>query len=188
MRRAITAGWFAAILAIAGCNVEEQAQAPAPFALTEDAIGRYCGMNVLEHPGPKGQIILEQMPEPIWFSSARDALAFTMMPEEPKSIAAIYVSDMGRAPSWDAPGAENWVDAKAAYFVIDSSRRGGMGAMETVPFSSESDAWSFADANGGKVVRFADIPPDYVLGSGGDDATGSVEAEPSAGSSDQQGE
>ena len=187
MRWAITAG-LAAILAVAGCNAEEQAQPPTPFALTEDAIGRYCGMNVLEHPGPKGQILLGQIPEPIWFSSARDAVAFTMMPDEPKTIAAIYVSDMGSAASWDAPGAENWVEARAAFFVIDSSRRGGMGAMETIPFSSESSAQSFADANGGKVVRFADIPPDYVLGSAGDDTTGSVEAGPSMGSRPTTGE
>lgn len=187
MRWAITAG-LAAILAVAGCSAEEGAHPPAPFALTEDAIGRYCGMNVLEHPGPKGQIILGQVPEPIWFSSARDAVAFTMMPDEPKTIAAIYVSDMGSAASWDAPGAENWVDAKAAFFVIDSTRRGGMGTMETVPFSSETAARSFVDANGGKVVRFADIPPEYVLGSAGDDTTGSVEAGSSTDSGVQVGE
>lgn len=187
MRWAITAG-LAAILAVAGCSAEKPTQPPAPFALTEDALGRYCGMNVLEHPGPKGQIILGQIPEPIWFSSARDAIAFTMMPDEPKTIAAIYVSDMGSAKSWDAPGAENWVDARAAFFVIDSSRRGGMGAMETVPFSNESAARSFADSNGGKVVRFADIPPDYVLGNAGDNTTDSVEFGPSTGSRPTTGE
>lgn len=188
MKWAITAG-LAATLVIAGCSAEEQAPPPAPFALTEDALGRYCGMNVLEHPGPKGQVILGQIPEPIWFSSARDAVAFTMMPDEPKAIAAIYVSDMGSAASWDTPGAENWVDAKVAYFVIESSRRGGMGAMETVPFSSETSARAFADANGGQVVRFPDIPVDYVLGSLGDDnATGSVGAGPFSSSGAQTGE
>jgi len=186
MRWAITVGL--AILAFAGCSAEEPAQPPAPFALTEDAIGRYCGMNVLEHPGPKGQIILGQIPEPIWFSSARDAVAFTMLPEEPKAIAAIFVTDMGRAPDWDAPGAENWTDAKTAFFVIGSSRRGGMGAPETVPFSSETAARSFAAEFGGEVVVFADIPPDYVLGSAGEDTTGSVEAGPSIGSATPSGE
>lgn len=78
-------------------------------------MGRYCGMNVLEHPRPKGQIILEPANEAVWFSSARDTLAFTMLPEEPKGIAAIYVSDMAKAPSWEEPGAENWVDARKAF-------------------------------------------------------------------------
>ena len=152
-------------LAVAGCSDKSPAEPPKPFALTMDAIGRYCGMNVLEHPGPKGQILLGEVPEPIWFSSARDAVAFTMLPEEPKNIAAIYVSDMAKAESWEQPGAENWVEARQAYYVIGSSVRGGMGAEEAVPFSSEVAATSFAEENGGQVVRFADIPSEYVLGS-----------------------
>ena len=101
-------------VALAGCSDEGTVAPPPPFALTADAIGRYCGMNVLEHPGPKGQVILGKIPEPIWFSSARDAVAFTMLPEEPKDIAAIYVSAMAEAPSWDEPGEGNWVEARQA--------------------------------------------------------------------------
>ena len=158
---------LAAMLAlVGGCSQEQETAVPAAFALTEDAMGRYCGMNVLEHDGPKGQVILTRIPEPIWFSSARDAVAFTMLPEEPKNIAAIYVSDMGVAPSWEKPGAENWIDARTAFYVIGSSRVGGMGAAETVPFSTEAAAGDFAARHGGEIVRFADIPADYVLGGG----------------------
>lgn len=165
----------AATLALApGCSQEQETAVPAAFALTEDAMGRYCGMNVLEHDGPKGQVILTRIPEPIWFSSARDAVAFTMLPEEPKNIAAIYVSDMGAAPSWEEPGAENWIDARTAFYVVGSDRKGGMGAAETVPFASEAAARDFAGRHGGEIVRFADIPVDYVLGSG--DGDGSADA------------
>lgn len=164
MRRGTIAAAFLGVLALAGCGSEEQAAMPQPFALTESAIGRYCGMNVLEHAGPKGQIILGEIPEPIWFSSARDAVAFTKLPEEPKNVAAIYVSDMAQAPSWDEPGAENWIDATQAFFVIGSSVRGGMGAEEAVPFSTAAAAGRFVEENGGHVFRFADIPSDYVLG------------------------
>lgn len=115
-------------------------------------------MNVLEHAGPKGQIILRQIPEAIWFSSARDTVAFTMLPDEPKEIAAIYVSDMGKAASWEKPGAENWIDARKAFFVIGSSLRGGMGAEEAVPFSEEAAARQFVGKNGGEVVKFNDLP------------------------------
>ncbi|SPU62318.1 outer-membrane lipoprotein nosL [Brucella melitensis] len=108
MKRALfLAPFFFALLA--GCSPAEKQEPATPFALTENAMGRYCGMNVLEHPGPKGQIILRPTNEPIWFSSARDTLAFTMLPEEPKNIAAIYVSDMAKAPNWDEPGANNWI-------------------------------------------------------------------------------
>jgi copper chaperone NosL len=121
-------------------------------------------MNVLEHTGPKGQIILASRKEPVWFSSARDALSFTMLPEEPKDISAIYVSDMAKAPDWNEPGEKNWIDAKQAFFVIGSSMKGGMGAEEAVPFSERSAAEKFAAEKGGQVVAFAKVPRDYVLG------------------------
>lgn len=153
-------------MTLTGCREEAPVEVPPPFALTTDAIGRYCGMNVLEHAGPKGQVILAGPPEPIWFSSARDAVAFTRLPEEPKDISAIYVSDMAKAPNWDEPGTDNWVDARKAFYVIRSSAKGGMGDSETVPFSTQATADEFAKTNGGKVVSFDDIPSDYVLGMG----------------------
>lgn len=155
---------IASVILLASCEKQQQAEMPAPFALTQEAMGRYCGMNVLEHAGPKGQIILQQIPEAIWFSSARDTVAFTMLPDEPKEIAAIYVSDMGKAASWEKPGAENWIDARKAFFVIGSNLRGGMGAEEAVPFSAQTAANEFATKNGGQVVTFADLPESYILG------------------------
>lgn len=155
---------------------------PVAFALTEEAMGRYCGMNVLEHPGPKGQVILDQVLEPIWFSSVRDTVAFTMLPDEPKDIAAIYVSDMTKAPSWESPGAENWTDARTAHYVIHSGRKGGMGADELVPFSSRAAAELFARENGGIVVAFQDIPKADVLGDGGAEASGSAPGSDKGGS------
>ncbi|BCH21897.1 NosL copper chaperone [Mesorhizobium sp. L-8-3] len=153
---------LAGLLALGACEPETE-NAPAPFAMTEDAMGRYCGMNVIEHPGPKGQIILARYDEPIWFSSVRDTIAFTLLPEEPKAIRAIYVSDMARAASWEDPGADNWVDARQAFFVVGSDRIGGMGTVEAVPFSDERKAADFARDHGGEVVRFDEVPRDYIL-------------------------
>ena len=176
MTRTRLAATLLAALLVSGCE-DKQASMPAPYALTAEAMGRYCGMDVLEHAGPKGQVILEQIPEPIWFSSARDTIAFTMLPEEPKDIAAIYVSDMGKAPSWEKPGAENFIDARTAFYVIGSSLRGGMGVQEAVPFSSQIDADAFAAKHGGRAVRFADMPRDYILGS---DAEPTADGAPTA--------
>ncbi|MCL8000131.1 nitrous oxide reductase accessory protein NosL [Brucella sp. 21LCYQ03] len=159
---------------LAGCSQEETTQIIPPFALTDQAMGRYCGMNVLEHPGPKGQIILSPANEPVWFSSARDTIAFTMLPEEPKSIGAIYVSDMAKAPNWEEPGAENWVNARDAFYVIESKAVGGMGAQEAVPFSVRDAADRFVSENGGRIVGFDEIPKLYVLGDQDADLTGDV--------------
>lgn len=156
---------FAGVLALAGCNNQKAAEAPPPpQELTAAAIGHYCGMNVLEHTGPKGQIILASRKEPVWFSSARDAISFTMLPEEPKDISAIYVSDMAKAPDWDKPGTGNWVDARKAFFVVGSRMKGGMGADEAVPFSDKGVAEKFASENGGRVMALAEVPKEYVLG------------------------
>jgi copper chaperone NosL len=157
---------FVAVVILTGCNRDAgDATLPPPIALNSDAMGVFCGMNMLEHPGPKGQIITASRIDPFWFTSVRDTVAFTLMPDQPRDIRAIYVSDMGRAPSWDEPGATNWVDARKAFFVIQSRRQGGMGAAEAVPFGERAAADTFATANGGSVVTFGQIPSTYVLGS-----------------------
>jgi copper chaperone NosL len=158
------------IIVLTGCNQDAaDLVVPPPVALNGDAMGIFCGMSLLEHPGPKGQIITASRIDPFWFTSVRDTVAFTLMPDQPRDIRAIYVSDMARATTWEEPGATNWIDARKAFFVIESRKRGGMGAAEAVPFGNRESAEAFAAANGGKVVTFAEIPGDYVLGS---DATG----------------
>lgn len=157
---------LALALFLAGCGDEREAAAPPPpAALTREAVGHYCGMILADHTGPKAQAWVAGSAQPYWFSSVRDAVAFTMLPEEPKAVSAIYVTDMTGA-SWEAPGA--WIEARRAHFVIGSDRRGGMGQMEAVPFSDGAAAQEFARQHGGQVVGFADIPRDYILG--GDEA------------------
>lgn len=156
-----------ASLALAGCWEKQTAKAPSPHSMAAEDVGHYCGMNVLEHPGPKGHIFVASLIEPVWFSSARDTIAFTMLPDEPKDIQAIYVSDMGKAPSWDKPGADNWVEARKAVFVIGSRAKSGMGGEEAVPFSEAAAAETFVGKNGGRIVTFDQVPRDYVLTSAG---------------------
>ena len=163
-----TLALLAALFAAAACGEEEGSAAapPPPVTLTREAIGHYCGMTLMEHPGPKGQILLRGDARPVWFSSARDAIAFTGLAEEARTIRAIYVSDMARAESWDEPGVANWVEARRAHFVLGSDRRGGMGAEEAIPFSDRAAAERFAAEHGGHVLAFAEIPRDWALGGG----------------------
>lgn len=151
-----------AALTLSACK-EEVAQDISPQEFTAESLGHYCQMNLLEHPGPKAQVVLEGMPT-LFFSQVRDAVAYTRAPEQMAPILAVYVNDMG-APgaSWDVPGVGNWIDAKAAFFVVGSAREGGMGAPETVPFSSREAAQAFADAEGGTVLELGAIRDDMVL-------------------------
>lgn len=150
---------------VAACNAEQAAVAPpAPIEVTQEATGHYCGMLLVDHDGPKGQIHLEGREQPVWFTSVRDTIAFTRLPEEPRDISAIYVHDMARAGDWNQPEPGAWTEARDAWFVIESDRRGGMGAPEAVPFSEQEAAETFRSAHGGRLVRLDDIPDDYVLG------------------------
>jgi copper chaperone NosL len=141
------------VLALQGCSDEEPTVTP-PLAMPADATGHYCGMLLAEHTGPKGQILLRSGEGPVWFTSVRDTFTFLALPEEPKDIAAVYVSDMAKAPSWDNPGAENWIAASAAVYVVESDQLGGMGGAEAVPFGDATAAQAFVAQHGGRVVPF----------------------------------
>jgi copper chaperone NosL len=156
-----------AAMALAGCDEDAAPTPPAPQEISDAAIGHFCGMSLFEHPGPKGQIFVADRKEPIWFASVRETFAFTMLPEEPKSIAAIYVSDMGKATNWQRPEAGTWIDARKAWYVIGGSRRASLGDGEAVPFGTAAQAKRFAAESGGRVVAFAEMPEDFILHDGG---------------------
>ena len=158
MKRAL-----ALILLLAACK-EEVVEIPAPVAMTDDALGHFCMMALADMDGPKAQIHLNGMPDPIFFAQVRDGVAYLKEPEKTLEITAFYVSDLSVAPSWDAPGIANWLPASEAYFVVGAEVTGGMGAPELAPFSNAEDAEAFAAENGGTVLRLADIPADAVLG------------------------
>ena len=141
----------------AACSGDPATVAPDPAELAGDEIGYYCNMIVVAHQGPKGQVFLADREQPLWFTSARDTIAFTRLPEEPKNISAVYVSDMGAA-SWDMPEPGTWVEARDAWFVVGSNKVGGMGAPEPVPFALRDKAEAFRGAARGAGGRFRGHP------------------------------
>ena len=149
------------IIFLTACEKSQPVEVPPAQTLTREANGYYCLMTVVNHNGPKGQIILSDKKQALWFTSVRDTIAFTLSPEEPKNITAIYVNDMTDA-NWDNPGADNWIDARKAWYVLESNLSGGMGAAEAVPFATKEGAESFRTKQGGKVYAFASIPEDYI--------------------------
>ncbi len=153
-------------LSLTSCGDQEIAQPDrSPIALSDDAIGHFCGMQVSEHKGPKGQIFLKGQKSPLWFISVRDSLAYSRMPDEKYKISTIYVSDMGKAESWDQPGDDAWIRAEDAWYVAGSSRSGGMGMAEFVPFSDKTKAEEFIGSYGGILTKMQEIKTDALLGS-----------------------
>ena len=148
------------------------------MALTAEAIGHFCGMALVEHPGPKGQILLRG-------DSARSGSPRPATPSpSPISTRSRRRSAPSTSPTWarrrdwEHPGPDNWVEARRAWFVLGSNRRGGMGAEEAVPFSDRGAAERFAAEHGGRVLRMAELPRDWVLGDVGGAAEAATEPPP----------
>ncbi|KQY99401.1 hypothetical protein ASD45_00250 [Pseudolabrys sp. Root1462] len=170
MRRAVV-GILLILLGggLAGCD-RGSADLPHPMEPTAESTSHFCGMLLAEHAGPKGQIFLKGRAQPIWFSSVSETVAFTFLPEEPAGVAAIYVNDMGHVENWDRPKPGTWVEARRAWFVLGSDKRGviGMGDIrrEPIPFAEQAAAQSYQADHGGRILRFSEIPQDAILGSG----------------------
>ncbi len=173
MRNFLTIAVLAAGLPfLAACGPDEAAEIPKPISLTQEASGYFCNMTVVDHPGPKAHAFVKGSKTPFWFTSARDAVAFAMLPESANGIAAIYVTDMGTVAVWEDAAKGEWIEARTAFYVIGSTKRGGMGAPEAVPFADQAQAKQFQVQFGGEVLSYSDIPRDYVLEA---DQTASVE-------------
>lgn len=158
------AALLVALIVLAGCSDDTTSSIPKAVTMTEEALGHYCQMNLTEHPGPKAQVHLDGIVEPLFFSQVRDAIAYQRMPEQSHAIRTVYVSDMGApAASWEEPGVDNWIPADKALFVVGSRIRGGMGAPELVPFSARQKAEAFAAENGGEIRELAQIEDEDVL-------------------------
>ena len=112
----------AVAITISACSEQQSStETPLPVALTEESVGHYCNMTILEHTGPKAQIHLIGNPHPIWFSQVRDGIAFLRSPEENYETVAVYVNDMGKAKDWDFPENDTWIDASEAWFVPETT-------------------------------------------------------------------
>lgn len=153
------------VLALVACDDDSAAvRIPPPVTPDREATTYFGHMILVDHMGPKAQILLKGQAAPLWFPAVRDARAFTLLPDEAKDIVAIYVADMARATDWAQPVPDAWVLADLAVYVIGGSCRGGMGAPEPVPFSDPEAATAFAQRHGGRVVAWADIGQADVLG------------------------
>jgi copper chaperone NosL len=154
---------LAAMVGLSACG--EDPVAPTPVSMTREAVGYYCNMIIVDHPGPKAQIFEEGVATPFWFSSVRDAVFYNTLPGEGTNIVAAYVQDSAAILDWNNPPADGpWIAISDAIYVINSSRKGGMGANETVPFTTREGAENFRTEFGGEIVAFSEIPADYLTG------------------------
>ncbi|MCB1663359.1 MAG: nitrous oxide reductase accessory protein NosL [Pseudomonadales bacterium] len=156
------------IILLVACQADKKTAPPKPQLPTAEAVGYFCNMLVNEHKGPKSQIHLSGKSEPLWFTTVRDGIAYTKLPEESQGVAMLYVTAIDTMTEFNLAHPEMspdaWIQADWALYVIDSNLRGGMGAMEAFPFREGAQANQFVEMHGGRIVRLSDIPEGYVLG------------------------
>ena len=126
-------------------------------------IGHYCGMNMLDHPGPKGQIILR---DGRCRSGSRRCATPSPSPCCPRSHTT---TGRSTSPTWRRPPTR---PVRTSTF---GPRRAMRGSSSTAAFRAawvrrspcpsarEAAARAFAAVNGGSVKRFAEVTDDYIL-------------------------
>lgn len=175
-RSFVTAGSLLAV-GLAGCSsTDEPAATPDAIAISAGQMCDECGMVIRNHPGPNGEIFYdENAPDghdnPARFDSLRGCL-FPYLFEHERSdwdALVVYVTDysrvdyslsteMGDTYISSHAAADSFVAASDATFVVGSDVYGAMG-RDFVPFSERTDAESFANERGGKLVSFDSIDP-----------------------------
>lgn len=150
------------VLFLTGCS---DTQTPdtgtvTPVEITRDTASVIDGMLLADYPGPKGQIHYSGQAGPDFFCNTKDMIYVYLVPEQLRKIRAMFVQDMGKA-DWDEPEG-HWIDARTAFYVVGSNRRGSMGAT-LATFAAEADARGFAETYGGEVRRFDQLTLDSVV-------------------------
>jgi copper chaperone NosL len=146
-------------LLAAGCAREQTDATVTPVEITRATASALDGMLLADYPGPKGQVHYAGQSEPEFYCNTRDLLYVHLAPETLRKVRAVFVQDMARA-DWDEPQG-HWIEARSAWFVAGSSRRGSMGPT-LASFAARDAAEAFAEQWGGRVLHFDEITPQVV--------------------------
>lgn len=162
----VLAAW-ALVASFTGCGKAgdgAQANAMPPLEIDRSTTCELDGMLLADYPGPKAQVFFAGQSRPEFFCNTVELLSTLLRPEQVRRVRMAYVQDMGLA-NWDHPEG-HWIDAKTSWYVLGSKRQGSMGPT-IASFALEADARKFMAAQGGKLLRFAEITADMVDLSGG---------------------
>jgi copper chaperone NosL len=154
---------LAAALAALGACTGPHTVAVQPAEITRDTACSLDGMTLMDYPGPKAQIVYERG-EPDFFCDTIELFSSILKPEQARPVRGVYVQDMGQA-DWNNPTG-HWIDAKSAFYVVGSKRRGSMGPT-IASYARETDARELVAKEGGRVVRFEQVTPDMAVLDGG---------------------
>lgn len=163
----VTRTLLAATLAVglfSACSESGKSGAVVPHEIGHETSCSLDGMLLADYPGPKAQIHFAGQDEPEFFCDTVEMFNIYLNPEQVRVVRGLFVQDMGQT-DWDDPEG-HWIDARQAFYVHGSSRRGSMGPT-IASFANRADADKFAAQYGGKVHAFAEITRDMAILDGG---------------------
>ncbi len=164
MTRRCCLGLLSAPLLLAACGRPHTHAVRGPQELRSDTICDLDGMTLAEYPGPKAQILYANEEHPRFYCDTVEMFAQLFRPEQARTVLAVWVQDMERC-DWDRP-VGHWTDARTAYYVRGSRRRGPMGPT-LASFASRDGARRFTLQWGGQVLAFREVTPAMADLSGG---------------------
>jgi len=149
-------------LFLTGCSEPEKqiTQIPNPVHFEPGDECHVCGMVITRFPGPKGEAITAREQTVHKFCSTYDMFAWALQPENAKRDHTLYVHDMAQT-DWEHPDDTALIDAREAFFVVGSGRKGAMGPT-LASFASEKSAADFANEFGGEIVEFKGVTMDHL--------------------------
>lgn len=150
------------LLLLVGCNDKQAQQQMLKQAVAIESSDEchLCGMLIANFSGPKGEIADKRSEQVNKFCSTRDMFAYYLQPENKRHVTQLFVHDMSKMP-WDEPNDGHFIDAKKAWYVLGSSKRGAMGKT-LASFSKKQHALAFKKEFGGQVYGFEEITIDRL--------------------------
>lgn len=157
-RSGVIAAAMALVLVAFACQTARSDKLDLPDGSQLDLTGvcPVCNMKATTNPlGPAAAVFKDG--KVVGFDGARHLFIFVLDPKahsiDPAHITGLYVTQYGT---------KAFIDAKKAFFVMDSDVKGNMGS-EVVPFPTMEAADKFkTDHNGKRVATFGEIQFDDV--------------------------
>ncbi|MFT6925007.1 MAG: copper chaperone NosL [Psychromonas sp.] len=153
---------FSLLALLLGCSDEqtEKEMLKQAVAIESSDECHLCGMIISRFPGPKGELYQKTSEDVAKFCSTRDLFGYLLQPENKRQVKQVFVHDMSKTP-WGKPDDQYFIDARSAWFVVDSSKKGAMGKT-LASFGLQEDARAFSREYGGNVYAFDDITIDML--------------------------
>ncbi|MBW7470966.1 nitrous oxide reductase accessory protein NosL [Marinobacter sp. M216] len=148
------------LFAACGNNGEQADAKPQPVHFASGDECHVCGMVIEGFPGPKGEAITGKDQRVRKFCSTRDMFAWMLQPENVNRAHTLYVHDMAQT-DWQSPDDAALINAREAFYVVDSERDGAMGPT-LASFAEQAAAEVFRKKYGGQVLSYGEVTLEHI--------------------------